>query len=122
MENPPKRILVVEDHADTRDVTAMTLRHNGYFVATASTATEALELCENECFDLLLGDIGLPDGSGLELMKELSAKCQIKGVAYTGYGYEKDIASARAAGFSAHLLKPADVTKMLQTIARVLEE
>jgi DNA-binding NtrC family response regulator len=122
MGNSPKRILLVEDHPDTLKVTALFLRRNGYIVHTAETVAQALALCDKERFDLLMGDIGLPDGSGLGLMRVLAKRCGIRGIAYSGYGYEKDIAAAIAAGYSAHLLKPADLDKMLKTVARVLKE
>jgi DNA-binding NtrC family response regulator len=122
MGNSPKRILLVEDHPDTLKVTALFLRRNGYIVHTAETVAQALALCDKERFDLLMGDIGLPDGSGLGLMRVLAKRCGIRGIAYSGYGYEKDIASAIAAGYSAHILKPADLDKMLKTVARVLKE
>jgi CheY-like chemotaxis protein len=115
-----KRILLVEDHADTREMVVKFLRRSGYIVSAADGHAHALQLCEGESFDLLIGDIQLEDGSGLDLMRELAAKCKIKGIAYTGYGREQDIARARDAGFVAHVLKPAEFSVLLETIERVL--
>jgi CheY-like chemotaxis protein len=115
-----KRILLVEDHDDTRLMVVKVLRRDGYTVVGAQTTEEALRVCESQDFDLLISDIALPDGSGLDLMRKLFAKCRLKGIAYTAFGYESDIAKARAAGFSAHILKPAEFSVLLETIERVL--
>jgi DNA-binding NtrC family response regulator len=117
-----KRLLLVQHHTDTRVVTAMLLRKQGYIVDTAATKAEALRLCEAEQFDLLIGDLGLPDGSGLDLMREIADKCHIKGIAYTGYGYEQDVASAREAGYFASLVKPVDLNTFFKTIEAALGE
>jgi CheY-like chemotaxis protein len=122
MGGQTKRILVVDDHDDTRKATALMLTRAGYDVRAVGTIAEAMKLCDAESFDLLLGDVGLPDGSGLDLMRILAARCGLKGIAYTGYGYEADKAAALAAGFSAHLLKPVDVDVLLRTIQSVLVE
>jgi CheY-like chemotaxis protein len=121
MSRAPK-ILLVEDHVDSLNMTAKLLRVEGYDVATARTQSEALELCKQQKFDLLIGDVGLPDGSGLELMREVARKCNVKGIACTGYGYESDIEKSKAAGFSAHLTKPIDFKLLSATIARLLAD
>jgi CheY-like chemotaxis protein len=115
-----KRILLVEDHDDTREMVAKVLRRDGYIVVGVSTTEDALWVCDSQDFDLLISDIALPDGSGLDLMRKVFAKCKIKGIAYTAFGYESDIAKARAAGFSAHILKPADFSVLQETVKRVL--
>ncbi len=117
-----RRILLVESHIDTRRVLALILKRDGFEVTTASTKAEAIALCDKQSFDLLISDIGLDGDSGLELMRELRTKCGIKGIAYTGYGFESDVAEAKAAGFSAHLLKPVDNQTLLQTIHSLLAE
>jgi CheY-like chemotaxis protein len=122
MPTTQKRILIVDDHDDTRQVTAIALRRHGYTVSAAGTKSEALALCQHEEFDLLIGDLHLPDGNGLDLMRELAAKCKIAGIAFTGYGRAEDVAAARAAGYSAHLLKPASFNVLIETIERILAE
>jgi CheY-like chemotaxis protein len=120
--NPTKRILVVEDHPDSRRVTALILGRAGYEVVSAASKADALKLCETQSFSVLVGDIGLPDGDGYELMTALAKKGDIKGIAFTGYGYESDIVKARAAGYSAHLLKPVDPPQLVEMVAKILEE
>jgi DNA-binding NtrC family response regulator len=120
--SPTKRILVADEYADTRDVNALSLSRAGYVVRTAASVAEALKLCDEEYFDLLLGELGMPDGGGLDMMRRVAVRGHIHGIAYTGYGYEQDVASARAAGFYAYLIRPLDCQVLLRTVARVLEE
>jgi two-component system, chemotaxis family, CheB/CheR fusion protein len=117
-----KRILLVEDHADTLVMTAMVLRRHGYDVTTAKTKSEAVELCTHEQFDLLVGDLQLPDGTGWEMMEEIAKVCKLKSIAYTGYGYDSDIEHSRASGFTVHLTKPAELDVLLSTIGQLLAE
>jgi CheY-like chemotaxis protein len=115
------RILLVEDHRDTLVVLAKILRMHGHEVATASTKAEALQRCQNEDFDILLGDIQLPDGSGLDLLREAKAFSRIKGIAITACGYDADVANSRIAGYEAHLIKPVEVDVLIRTIEETLE-
>ncbi len=119
---PSRRILLVEDHADTRAVMSKLLRQNGYAVVTASSKAQALEFCEHEAFDLVVADIGLPDGDGCELMREIAEKCHLKGIALTGYGYETDVKRALESGFSSHLLKPVEFNDLLKAIQDAMPE
>lgn len=105
-----------------RGVTELALRHAGYDVVVAGTKAEALRLCKEKSFDLLLGDIGLPDGDGYEVMRELAHFCGLKGIAFTGHGCESDIAKARTAGYAAHLLKPVEIDVLVSTVANVLAD
>ena len=67
-----------------------------------------LEAAQDQQFDLVLSDLGLPDGSGLELMRELSQRYGVRGVAISGYGMEEDRAQTERAGFFAHLTEPVN--------------
>ena len=117
------RILVVEDHADTRRATEKLLKSMGYYVRCAASKNEALSLCGDERFDVLLADLTLPDGSGLDLMTELrERRSTLRGIALTGRGLQSDVEDTRAVGYSAHLLKPVDLSAMVETIERVLVE
>ena len=99
-------ILLVEDHAPTRIVLGDLLRKRGYQVVAAASVNEARTMASNEPVDIVLSDIGLPDGNGYELMAELRLRHHVTGIALTGYGMVNDLAQSRAAGFVAHLTKP----------------
>src|SRR6185436_2826427 len=76
------KILLVEDHYDTARAMARLLNLSGYNVRTASTYRSAIEICDEEQFDLVISDVGLPDGSGYDLMREmLDRACTTKGIA-----------------------------------------
>ncbi len=117
-----QRILLVEDNGDTAITMSMLLESIGYRVKTAGDVSQALEaLARDGGFDLLVSDLGLPDRSGIELMKELRSRgILIKGIALTGYGMEEDVARTREAGFSVHLTKPIDMDVLIQTVERLL--
>jgi signal transduction histidine kinase/ActR/RegA family two-component response regulator len=113
------RLLLVEDHDDTREVLARLLTRRGYNVAPARNAQEARALCREKSFDLLVGDIALPDGTGCELLEELSAKYGLQGIAMSGFGSDYDLDLSKAAGFLEHLVKPIDATALDAAIQRV---
>ncbi len=120
--SPPSkglRILLVEDHEDTLRVMARLLRSFGHDVKTAATVKSALGLSEGEQFDLLVSDIGLPDGSGLDIMRQVKAQQQLKGIALSGFGQDEDFRRSREAGFEQHLTKPVNFQQLRQVIQRV---
>jgi CheY-like chemotaxis protein len=92
----------------------------GYAVKTAGDASTALELASQESFDILISDIGLPDETGYELMKQIRERHSMKGIAVTAYGTEEDFRRSRDAGFSEHLLKPVELSRLHEVIQRVL--
>lgn len=106
----PLKLLVVDDDASSRDTLARLLERRGHNVFTAGSLEEAREVASRESFEVLLADLGLPDGSGHELMIELrrdaSRTTPLYGIAISGYGMAEDIAASRQAGFSAHIVKP----------------
>ena len=114
------RLLVVEDHRDTTRMLYLLLAGLGYAVKTAGDAATALELASQESFDMLISDIGLPDETGYELMKQIRQRHPIKGIAVTAYGTEEDFRKSRDAGFSEHLLKPVELSQLHEAIQRVL--
>jgi PAS domain S-box-containing protein len=116
------RILLVEDHEPTRTSLAQLLSRRHYQVATAGTAAEALAAAANTCFDLLISDIGLPDGNGNDLMTTLAATQGIKGIALTGYGMERDVIRTREAGFHTHLTKPIRMESLERAIRDTLAD
>ncbi len=113
------RILLVEDEPATLRLMARLLRGLGHEVTTAgdlAAATASLDAA----FDLVVSDIGLPDGSGLDVVRLVVArKGPVPAIALTGYGMEEDIRRSREAGFTAHLTKPIDFTKLEAMIRRV---
>jgi signal transduction histidine kinase/ActR/RegA family two-component response regulator len=114
------RVLVVDDHEDTCTGMKMILQRRGYDITVAYNADQALASAAAQDFDLLISDIGLPDRSGYELMRELSVK-GLRGIALSGFGSEHDISKARAAGFSEHLTKPINFDKLEEAIRNLLE-
>ncbi|MFL6514713.1 MAG: ATP-binding protein, partial [Chthoniobacterales bacterium] len=116
---PSLRILLVEDHDDTRRILARLLTHFGYNVSIASTVEEARNTFRAERFDAILSDIGLPDGTGYDLIAEAKKTHDVKAVALTGYGMSQDIRRSKEAGFDFHLTKPVDVAE-LRTVLRKL--
>ena len=117
------KILLVEDHHDTARAMARLLNLSGYAVETASTFASALKICDQQRFDLLISDVGLPDGSGYDLMREmLDRQCTTKGIAVSGYGTEKDVEDSIRAGFALHLVKPVEFEVLCDAIRRVIPE
>jgi CheY-like chemotaxis protein len=109
MRPPELRILLVEDHPDSRRIMANLLSHSGYNISVADCAGTALHMLNTDKFDVILSDIGLPDGSGHGLIM-LAKQCQpsIMAVAVTGFSKEQDIRFSREVGFDFHLTKPVD--------------
>src|SRR4029079_2832615 len=96
-------ILVVEDHPDTGRVLGRLRGTRGHNAVVCTTVAEALRAAEEKRFDLLISDIGLPDGSCLELMRRLCERAPIPGIAISRYGTAEDAAASEAAGFSLRL-------------------
>lgn len=115
----PGRILLVEDHVPTRNVLERLLTRRQFQVATAGSLADARALAQSESFDLLISDVGLPDGNGYELMQELGGRHNLRGIALTGYGMEGDLTRSREAGFSAHLTKPVRVQSLDAALASI---
>jgi CheY-like chemotaxis protein len=113
----PRRLLLVEDHADTLRVFASMLRREGFEVQEASSVLEATAVALPG--DLLLSDIALPDGDGCDLMRRLSS-LGIPGIAISGFGTAKDREAYKRAGFSESFVKPVDVKQIISAIGRVM--
>jgi signal transduction histidine kinase len=114
------RLLLVEDHDDTREVLARLLSRRGYDVETARNAQEARARSNEKTFDLLVSDIALPDATGCELLKELNAKHKLRGIAMSGFGSDVDLAQSKEAGFLEHLVKPIDAKALDAAIQRLV--
>ena len=120
-DSPPSlRILAVEDEPATLRLMARLLRGLGHDVTTANSIASGYEAYEAGEFDLIVSDVGLPDGSGLELMRRVvSPRGRVPSIALTGYGMEEDIQKSREAGFTAHMTKPIDFAKLEVMIRQV---
>ena len=114
------RILLVDDHPDTCAALERLLTLRGHHVATANSVRSAMEAGANNQFDLLISDVGLPDGNGTELLQHLRGKFAIRGIAISGFGMDSDIARSLDAGFSAHLVKPVKLEKLEAAIQQAM--
>jgi signal transduction histidine kinase len=114
------RILLVDDHLDTCAALERLLKLRGHSVTAANTMQGALEIAARESFDLLISDVGLPDGNGMDLVRYLRAQSPIRGIAISGFGMDADISKSREAGFAEHLVKPVKLEKLEAAIARVM--
>lgn len=116
-----RRILLVEDHEQTRAILVRLLTREGHSVVDVGSCSGAIEAARNQPadapFQTLISDMSLPDGSGLDLVRELKAEIPgLEAFAVSGYGTSADIEKSRQAGFSKHLTKPIrfqDLREML---------
>ncbi len=113
------RILVVEDHADTLRVLARLLDHFGHKISTADSKQSAFQFLELKDFDVVLSDIGLPDGSGYDVVSQAKRKQAVKAVALSGFDREEDIQRGKEAGFDFHLSKPIDFQELRTVLDQV---
>jgi CheY-like chemotaxis protein len=116
------RILLVEDHPDTVRMLSRLLRDAGHHVTTATSLRAGLEAAAAAAFDVVVSDLGLPDGSGLDLMRELRRHQPVRGIALTGYGMESDVAQTQEAGFVRHLTKPVEFGALERALEEVTSE
>jgi CheY-like chemotaxis protein len=113
------RVLLVEDHPDTARTMARLLNAAGFYVRTANSVASALKQLSLEPFDVAVSDIGLPDASGYELMRQIRERFPTAGIALSGYGMEEDIAKSREAGFAQHLIKPVSIAQLEAALRRL---
>jgi signal transduction histidine kinase/ActR/RegA family two-component response regulator len=114
------RILVVEDHESTAQIMARLLRRAGHEVEIAYSVAGAKGLFERRDFDLVISDLGLPDGNGLDLFRYINERRPTEGIALSGYGMQDDIEASLAAGFREHLVKPVDWPKLEALVDHVV--
>ena len=115
-----RRVLLVDDHYDTCIAMKRMLERHGYEITVAHSAEQAAEKVRTEEFDLLISDIGLPDRSGYDLMREVRLNNDLPGIALSGFGSEQDVNQAREAGFAEHLTKPVSFERLEKTIQSLL--
>lgn len=117
---------MVDDHADTRAAMKRLLERSGYHVMTADSVRGAIAGAGDQPIDILISDIGLPDGSGLEIMRHFrhrplgSQQAQpVRGIALSGFGMEEDIRRSREAGFEHHLTKPVTFDRLRAVLKQI---
>jgi len=115
-----RRVLLVDDHYDTCLGMKRMLERRGYQITIAHSAEQAVEKVRAQEFDLLISDIGLPDRSGYELMREVRLNKRLPGIALSGFGSEQDVNQAREAGFAEHLTKPINFERLEKAIQSLL--
>jgi two-component system CheB/CheR fusion protein len=120
----PLHILLVEDHADTATALAQLLAALGHRVSVAGSVGEGLAAAaaagNRNAIDLVVSDLGLPDGNGLDLMRELGERYGLQGIALSGYGMEEDVQKSHAAGFALHLTKPVRFQALVAAIEQTM--
>lgn len=116
---PGLRVLLVEDHVDSAKVLARILSRWGHTVVTAGDVQSGLTEVSRAAFDIVISDLGLPDGSGLDLMRQINATRPVPAIALTGYGMDEDIERTREAGFACHLTKPVDMEQLREALDKL---
>jgi PAS domain S-box-containing protein len=115
------RVLLVEDHTDTRAAMARLLQALGCTVTLATSVREAVAIASHAAFDLLISDIGLPDGSGIDVMRSLREQ-NIRGIALSGFGQEEDVQRSRDAGFETHMTKPINFQTLRELVSKYADQ
>ena len=116
------RVFVVENHDDTRILLCMLLQQMGHTVRSAATMREALRAIPQNNYDILISDIGLPDGDGWELMHRLERARPPFAIAMSGRGMQGDYAKSRAAGYRHHLVKPTGPEQLADILDHAAHE
>ena len=122
------RILLIEDHEGVAKACRRLLTSHGHFVVCVPTLAGAMTVAERATFDLVICDLSLPDGSGVELPPRMRSRFprlgrngEIPAIAISGSVYEEDVARSLQAGFAAHLGKPFDEEGLLAAVQAVRE-
>ena len=115
--DPPLKVLVVDYHHDSVNLTARILSGVGYVIRTAECCADALDIARAERIDVLISDIGLPDGDGCGLLATINAIYPVRAVAFTGYATASEWERYERAGFSALLLKPSEIDRIVDAVA-----
>jgi DNA-binding response OmpR family regulator len=119
METP--KVLLVEDHEDTRELMIIALGQSDYEVSTAGSIAEALMLVAKQHFDLFVLDSVLPDGTGLELCKSIRQADQSTPILFcSGVADEKDKSEALISGAQRYLIKPVDLPLLYSALAELV--
>jgi CheY-like chemotaxis protein len=117
---PALAIRLVEDHADTARVVVSFLTTNGHKVMVAGSVEVAVKHVIEHQFDVIISDVGLPDGNGVSLINCIRPFCKTPAIAVTGYSSDADVERCLNAGFDLHLGKPLNPEKLLEAIDKVI--
>jgi signal transduction histidine kinase len=116
-----RRILVVDDHFDSCEGLRLLLARRGYDVEVAGDVAGAITAFDRAPVDLVISDLGLPDGTGFDLMREIRTRNPtIPGIALSGFGMETDVDQSHAAGFAEHLIKPVNIERLDKLLKQLL--
>ncbi len=118
----PTTILLVEDNPDSLRPLTMSLSRLGYEVRPANSLQTALAAAENEGYDLILSDLELGDGTGLDLLRSMGPRRSAPAIALTGYGSEEDQKMCLEAGFEMHLIKPVETKQLGEAIRSIIQK
>ncbi len=116
------RIFIVENHDDTRFLLGLLLEQLGHAVMSVATMQEALRTIPGANCDVLISDVGLPDGNGWELIKQLGTSRPMYAIAMSGFGMSSDRERSRMAGYRHHLLKPIEPNQLEKLLAEAAAE
>lgn len=119
VEARPVRVLLVDDHADTAELLRMLLSRRGFEVTTARSVATALVAAETTQIDVLVSDIGLADGNGCDLLRQLREVRPLPAIALSGRDRETDVQTALSAGFDEYLGKPVGIVQLVEALRRV---
>ena len=116
------RIFIVEDNWDTLTSLKRYLEHLGHSVTTAQSMKAALAVIPSTEVDILISDIGLPDGTGWELLQHAKFRHPVFAIAITAYGTQADLERSKAAGFRRHVMKPFGGEELVPIIKEAIRE
>ena len=116
------RVLYIEDHDDTRELVTLVLEQKSFEVVTGSTIKSAIDLAVSQDFDLYLLDSWLPDGSGLDLCKQIREFDKATPIVfYSAAAYEIDRDQALDSGAQAYLVKPSQPSELCNLVTSLIE-
>ena len=117
------RVLLVEDHLDTGLILTRLLKRAGFEVHHAGTASEGFRAFQEQHFDVVVSDLGLPDESGLDLMRRIGQlRPGVPAICLSGFGMEEDTRACKEAGFTEHLTKPVEMPVLQAALSRILRK
>ena len=116
------RVLYIEDHEDTRELVTLVLEQRSYEVVTGSTIESGIKLAGSQQFDLYLLDSWLPDGSGLDLCRQIREFDKVTPILfYSAAAYEIDKHQALNSGAQAYLIKPSQPSELCNMVTSLIE-